>query len=697
MCCEIAASIKPLASRIGIAAAEIFTFKGTNTIATFTLVHNGLHQNALEFHALFGLDGTHEGSFIAHDKPPARLSAIFIKKRILLPITSKMSSHSLWSSEKFAFLPAFAQTPEKPSLTGASMPTAPLDYRYVHVSTEATTGYFACEPPADMSFDDELKRLNRTPCDTFLHKTLLDRLRSWPKDRKDKLLRSGTPVEAALAAESLLLHETECSESDAEHTVSSGMLERLRDCTPLPFLDLILRKRISGEMDLCDAWNRLFRANLEGHHPLPHPEDIELPLPGTVATRLRQPICAGPKLAELTEGLPAPKTKWERPPAQQTAAEALMNLASSGILAGPEMRHEASLSPVGLLRNWVVDLRVELPGFAHTLRGEATTWGRGTSLAAARASYAMEMVERASAYLSCTAEGISDRKVPLPLVHATFADLISSGKTALSPDSLAPAVPYRGQALWWTEGVNARGDAVWIPAQLVGLFCNLDEPDLFLSPGSTGLAAGNTPEEACLSALLELFERDAEAVMPWRREQCFTLSIPDAGQHAVLAALLTDYKKRGIHVWFRDMTTEFGVPCFQCLVSRPDGTVAKGSGAGMAAVDALLSALTEVPYPYPGGPASAPAPAGLPRRDLHDTKRFPDYHRQSAKEELALLECLLDGHGHTPLYVDLTREDLDFPVVRAIVPGLETVADFDRFSTPSLRLFRNVLQERRHS
>jgi len=36
--------------------------------------------------------------------------------------------------------------------------------------------------------------------------------------------------------------------------------------------------------------------------------------------------------------------------------------------------------------------------------------------------------------------------------------------------------------------------------------------------------------------------------------------------------------------------------------------------------------------------------------------------------------------------VDISRKDLDMPVVRALVPGLELTADFDRFSRPSLRL-----------
>ena len=54
---------------------------------------------------------------------------------------------------------------------------------------------------------------------------------------------------------------------------------------------------------------------------------------------------------------------------------------------------------------------------------------------------------------------------------------------------------------------------------------------------------------------------------------------------------------------------------------------------------------------------------------------------------------LTEMAGGVPVYVELTREDLEFPVVRAIVPGLELTADFDAHSRPSVRLFRRYLEK----
>mgnify|MGYP002559269219 CR=1 FL=1 len=223
------------------------------------------------------------------------------------------------------------------------------------------------------------------------------------------------------------------------------------------------------------------------------------------------------------------------------------------------------------------------------------------------------------------------------------------------------------------------GKAVLVPAQAVFLFCNLDEQSLFLAGGSTGLASGNTEAEARLAALTEIVERDAEATTPFSREGCFVLKSRDER----LQALLDDYAARGIQIQFQDITTELGVPVYRCFVMSRRGEVAQATGANLCGSRAALAALTEVPWPYPYGEPTGPALGGLPVRWLED---LPDYSLPSAEASCKLLEKTLCAQGRTPLYVDISRKDLDMPVVRALVPGLELTADFDRFSRPSLRL-----------
>ena len=60
------------------------------------------------------------------------------------------------------------------------MPTTTLPYRYTHASTESMTGYFSCEPPEALSFEDALARLEAAPLDEFLHRHLLRRIAALP-------------------------------------------------------------------------------------------------------------------------------------------------------------------------------------------------------------------------------------------------------------------------------------------------------------------------------------------------------------------------------------------------------------------------------------------------------------------------------------------------------------------------------------
>ena len=112
-------------------------------------------------------------------------------------------------------------------------------------------------------------------------------------------------------------------------------------------------------------------------------------------------------------------------------------------------------------------------------------------------------------------------------------------------------------------------------------------------------------------------------------------------------------------------------------------------GAGLSGPRAAISAMTEIPYPFPG-PATQKAPEGLPVRQLED---LPDHATGSAEGDLMVLEETLLANGYPPTYADLTRRDLGIPAVRAIVPGLEWVADFDRFSRLPPRLYANYLRQ----
>lgn len=548
-----------------------------------------------------------------------------------------------------------------------------VDYLYTRAGAEGTTGYFSCEP-VNLSFAHALDLLPGAPLDEFLHRYVL---RLCLERRLEELERFAPRALREPALASVLLECALLSPRLAPLRQYFGEDAALRFCgaSPLP----LLRLSLSEDHGTCREQNEIFAANREELRALPHPEDWD-----SLRSFPGEAPAAGYTLAEAARGMPRLPAE-ARPPAAHTAARALARLEELGLPVGGEMRHEATLSPIAIQRSWKLAVRVRSRALDYSLKGTATSYGRGLSPAAARASCLMEIVERVCAYFSVDGDEIPGLARPLRLVRAKFSELRSKGaREALDPNALLPDVPYRDEALHWLPAAAARdGRTVLVPAQAAGLFCNLDEPALFTAPGSTGLASGTTPDEAKEAALTEILERDAEATVPYRRSRCFLLN----SEQEPLAALLEDYAARGIEIRFQDLANEFGLPVYSAFVVGRRGKIARACGAGLSGRRAVIAALTETPYPYPNGPPSGPGLRGLPERTAES---LPDFDQGSAAANRALLEKLLLAHGCEPLYVDLTRADLGFPVVRALAPGLETGA-----ADPAARISRRLLRNYR--
>lgn len=562
------------------------------------------------------------------------------------------------------------------------MPDTTIHYTFTLTNTEGTVGYVSCIPSENISFTDVIAYLKEHPFDEFMHKYALEHIATIDQKRFKNLLREAIhetiqcPVLAALLYEATIVHG---KFSKLQHSFPANAPEELCAYTPLIIIQWYCQSDRSEHME----WGELFKANIHGHRLLPLPNETDLPM--LPAADKVNPTAIHALRKQL---LSSPAPAWERPPAQETASLALERLLENGIIADQEMRHIASLSPIALLRRWNLDIAVKNGELAYTLSGFATTYGRGLSLANARASYAMEMVERASSFATVTPQGVTNTVQNFSLVHARFSELQAQGKRALDPNSMPLEAPYRDAPLYWIEGYtgsHSKKENILVPIQLVYMFCNLDEPALFSAPGSTGLASGNILAEAKVAALIEILERDAEATKPYDASQCFTLRSNDE----VLTKLFEDYAARGVNIMLQDITTEFGVPCYAAFVRGMRGEITKGTGAGLSAQKAVLSALTETPYPYPQSPPSGPPLRNLPEVTLEE---LPDFSMESAERNLELLELTLADQGYTPIYVELTRKDLLFPVVKALIPGLEVTADFDTYSRMSPRLFRNYLE-----
>jgi YcaO-like protein with predicted kinase domain len=299
----------------------------------------------------------------------------------------------------------------------------------------------------------------------------------------------------------------------------------------------------------------------------------------------------------------------------------------------------------------------------------------------------MEVVERVSSFASFDERSALHYKHGHPLIHGRYEDLRDHACEVLDPNEMLLEVPYENQSLYWisAERVDERGShPIYVPAQLIFLFSNLDEISLTSSLPSTGLAAGNTLEGAKVHALLEVIERDAERVVPYVQGNSFLLECEEQPVKDILQHCM----KEGVHVQFLDITSEFGIPCYKAFIQGPHGEILKGSAAHLDGKRAAVSALTEVPY-HSSWFRPMSVSNGLNQVPYQD---LPDYSSGDVSQDLALMERVLIANGYSPIYADLTREDLDIPVVKTLIPGLEMFSEFDQFSPLSLRQFGHYLK-----
>jgi ribosomal protein S12 methylthiotransferase accessory factor YcaO len=560
-----------------------------------------------------------------------------------------------------------------------------FSYELRLLTTESATGYFGCIPGEDLGYEDFLSYARRHPNDEFMRRHLLRIIGGWDEPRLKQCIAGVDPEDRFLRA---LLWEAAQVRPHPKHYQRNFPLKGLKLLAAhTPLVDL--KSHLLRDRGRHRKWIALFRENILEHRPLPDPETIDWAAPVSEAgiKHLLEPRLTLKQIAEQPRP-PSEKAAAPAPGPEQVHALALERLRQAGVAVGNEMRHTSSLSPIALLRRWQMKTAVRSGRHNLELSGELTAYGRGIDFAAARAACIMEVVERCSSFAGFDGRGPTGYAAPLNLIHGRLSDLRQDRVVVLDPNDLALEAPYRNEPLYWLEAQERTltgHRSIFIPAQCVFLFCNLDEIKLFSALGSTGLGAGVTAAGARLSALNEVVERDCEGTTPFDPALCFEIETQDER----LAALLDSYRINGVHLQFQDLTPPMGLPCCKCFVVSRDGRIAKGTGAHLDARRALLAALTETPFPYPGGPPSQPAMPGLLRVPV---EALPDYACGDPAQDLQTVETLLLANGFRPIYADLTRADIGLPVARAIVPGMEILADFDRHSRVHPRLYANFIK-----
>jgi ribosomal protein S12 methylthiotransferase accessory factor len=345
--------------------------------------------------------------------------------------------------------------------------------------------------------------------------------------------------------------------------------------------------------------------------------------------------------------------------------------------------------------------------------------GKGATRTDAACGALMEAIERQSAL-----------NLQRPVVRASYRK-ISRRERALDPKTMALKLDSEytdDLVLSWVDGYDiCSNEPVKAPATAAGyMLYEGYGPPCFDIVTSTGLASGNTMEEAICHALCELIERDAWTLaellahcLPlWKYQQ--QPNVPTGvefqddqerypevdldGADAVIRGMLRQFSKAGLTLIVKDITSDLGVPSIMASSQDCSGPVPLahlGFGAHPDPRVAVSRAISELAQSRAvdiqgvredlSGP-DEPVPAYMhhvQRVDAIDRSSW--YHcRTRHRRKLGdiggaihgdilddirfMLERLKVGGLHQAIVVDLTDAELGIPVVRVFVPGLESWA-----------------------
>ena len=327
-------------------------------------------------------------------------------------------------------------------------------------------------------------------------------------------------------------------------------------------------------------------------------------------------------------------------------------------------------------------------------RDLTTHMGKGTSHQTARVSALMEAVERCSAEATTmTSRWASWRELTaagLPTLDPHGCDLPAD--TAFTKEGVLEWIA--AEDLWTGESVNIPTDLAISPPTH-GVLRHVD---------TNGLASGNSLLEATVHALTEVIERDAMGQHLFADLYCAPADGPPPrcridprswpGSSAQMAETL---RTNGLDVLVDWLPTDIAVPTFRALVldpvfpcggdTSPCGFVGYGTAPDpdlalqRAITEAIQSRLAVIQGArdtfnrYPCAPSGYSWDYQTMAQPLYPFEMIQGFRSLSLKEDLNWLQQRLQRAGFNQiLRIDLTRPDLQIPVVRVRVPGLSSFA-----------------------
>ncbi len=309
--------------------------------------------------------------------------------------------------------------------------------------------------------------------------------------------------------------------------------------------------------------------------------------------------------------------------------------------------------------------------------------GKGLTLVAAKASGLFESIEMYHA-----------ERITLPLKLASLEDLRYTHCVVdvMQLPRSATSVYHPHLPILWIEGYDIlQQEEIWVPFAVV--HCNYCLP-MPVSMGclpvtSDGLASGNHLLEAISHAICEMVERDANTLWELRgagekaRTRLNLSTVDDAGCREVLERCA----RAGVDVAVWGATSDVGMPTFVCWIADQAAHPTRQIALLRALTEAVQSRLTFISGARDDMFHSQyeeqrqrdtieyhrlQMASSMPVRDFHDV---PSFEVETFDEDVNWELARLRGAGiKRVIVVDLTKPEFRIPVVRVVIPGLESIA-----------------------
>lgn len=361
--------------------------------------------------------------------------------------------------------------------------------------------------------------------------------------------------------------------------------------------------------------------------------------------------------------------------------------------------NEEKLNTAGITR--VTEIthldRIKIPVFSAirptSEEGSVSVYsGKGIGVSQAKASAMMEGFERYSA----------ERKENDEVILATI-DEISNEGDYIHPEELILPNNFKKDSLdlmtfEWSVAYDLIDDKkYYIPSNAIyHPYVPQNIAQALFKGNTNGLASGNSLNEAILHGIFEVVERDAWSIFELTKKNCVQIET-ESIESKNIKEILSKFKDANINIKLMNLTADINIPTIAAssddVLLKDPGLLTLGVGTHLNPEIAVLRSLTEVAQSratqIQGSRedtvrADFMRKAGYERMKRINSHYFKDEDKKiklseiqnnssnSIKENIknSVSELEKVGVEHV-LYSDLTRPELDIPVVRIIIPSLE--------------------------